>query len=530
MVRIGGVRPLVKLPLNSLDYALIGAYFLLILVIGLRLRRSNRTTKQFLEAGRSLPLAITGIAFVAANSGSLEVMGMVSTSAKYGWRAMHFYWIGAVPAMLFLALAMMPIYYRSQVRSVPEFLKYRFGEATRTFNALSFAILTVLVSGVGLYAMALILQTIFGWSFALATVVSAVFVLAYILLGGLRATMYNEVLQFGLIVVGFAPLAWHSVLACLHHPAHIWAGMRPVAPSAPSLDGLGVIFGLGVVLSFGYWCTDFVLVQRALAARDLPSACGTPLVAAAVKLFFPLLVVVPGVAAAAVLPQSLASRFDLALPSLLERYYPHGLLGLGVTAVLASFMSGMAGNISAFNTVWTYDLYQAHLAKGKSDQHYLVVGRIATVAATVFSIGTSFLVLHFNNLMDYVQMLFSVFNAPLFATFLLGMFTAWATPAGALTGLISGTLASFAHWVLYQRGDLRYGSDMTASFYGAGVGWLSCFLITIAVSLITRSPQPAGTDYHPPSLRSALRGLSTPLLASAGVILVALVLLNFWFA
>jgi solute:Na+ symporter, SSS family len=377
--------------------------------------------------------------------------------------------------------------------------------------------------------MALILQTVFGWSFPLATVVSAVFVLAYILLGGLRATMYNEVLQFGLIVVGFAPLAWHAVRALWGKPIHIWAGMHPVAPQTSTMDGLGVAFGLGVVLSFGYWCTDFVLVQRALAARDLPTACRTPLVAATVKLFFPLLVVVPGVAAAALLPDALSSRFDLALPSLLQRFYPHGMLGLGVTAVLASFMSGMAGNISAFNTVWTYDLYQAHIAKGRSDQHYLLVSRIATVAATVFSIGTSFLVLRFNNLMDYVQMLFSVFNAPLFATFLLGMFTRWATPAGALTGLICGTLASFTHWLLYRAGILPYGSEMTASFYGAGVGWLSCLVVTIAVSLVTKSTVDA-SSYQPPGIRASLKDLPMPLVWFAMGILLVLVVLNFAFA
>ena len=511
---------------------------MVILLIGLGLRRRNTTSQQFFEAGRSLPLAVTGIAFVAANSGSLEVMGMISTSAKYGWRAAHFYWIGAVPAMLFLALLMMPIYYRSKVRSVPEFLKIRFGEPTRVFNALSFAVLTVLVSGVGLYAMALILQVIFGWSFLTATVISAIFVLAYILLGGLRATMYNEVLQFGLIVAGFAPMAWVSARYCWGGHGHgasqgmgdIWAGMHAVDPHAATMDGLGVIFGLGFVLSFGYWCTDFVLIQRGLAARDLPTAAGTPLVAAAIKLFFPLLVVVPGVAAAAILPASLSGRFDLALPAMLARFYPHGLLGLGVTAVLASFMSGMAGNISAFNTVWTYDLYQAHIAKQRSDAHYLLVGRIATVVATLLSIGTSFVVLRFNNLMDYVQMLFSIFNAPLFATFLLGMFTRWATPAGALSGLICGTLASFAHWLLYQNGILNYGSDMTASFYGAGVGWVACFLITIAVSVVTKNNLAETSVSLPASIRAGPRSLPVSLLISAGGILLVLVLLNFIFA
>jgi SSS family solute:Na+ symporter len=306
--------------------------------------------------------------------------------------------------------------------------------------------------------------------------------------------------------------------------------MQAVDPHGATMDGLGVVFGLGFVLSFGYWCTDFVLIQRGLAARDLRTASGTPLVAAAVKLFFPLLVVVPGVAAAAILPASLSGRFDLALPSMLERYYPHGLLGLGVTAVLASFMSGMAGNISAFNTVWTYDLYQAHLAKGRSDAHYLRVGRIATVVATVLSIGTSFVVLRFNNLMDYVQMLFSIFNAPLFATFLLGMFTSWATPAGALAGLVCGTAASFGHWLLYQEGILKYGSDMTASFYGAGVGWLACFFITIAVSLVTKKSLKAVPAYRPPTLRAGAGSLPLPLLLSAAGILLALVVLNFIFA
>jgi SSS family solute:Na+ symporter len=306
--------------------------------------------------------------------------------------------------------------------------------------------------------------------------------------------------------------------------------MHAVDPHAATMDGLGVIFGLGFVLSFGYWCTDFVLIQRGLAARDLPTAAGTPLVAAAIKLVFPLLVVVPGVAAAAILPGSLSGRFDLALPAMLARVYPHGLLGLGVTAVLASFMSGMAGNISAFNTVWTYDLYQAHIAKRRSDAHYLLVGRVATLVATLLSIGTSFVVLRFNNLMDYVQMLFSIFNAPLFATFLLGMFTRWATPAGALTGLICGTLASFGHWLLYRDGILHYGSDMTASFYGAGVGWLACFLITIAVSMVTKNNLAATSVSLPASIRAGPSSLPLPLLLSAGGILLLLVLLNFVFA
>jgi SSS family solute:Na+ symporter len=482
--------------LSPLDYAIIAAYFLSILLVGWHLRRRMVSTTAFLQAGRSLPSWVTGIAFVAANCGALEVMGMISTSAKYGAQANSFYWVGAIPAMLFLALFMMPIYHRSKVRSVPEFLKVRFGEGARTFNALCFATLMVLVSGISLYAMGIILGTVLGWSFTSSVLVAAIVVLAYVLLGGLRATIYNEVLQFVLIVVGFFPLAflalkefggWGGLAAAL--PAglrHTWRGMPPVDPMAATMDGFGTVIGLGFVLSFGYWCTDFLLVQRALAAKDLPSAVETPLVASVAKLFFPFLVVLPGLAAVALFPRELVARYDLALPQLMIRYYGPGLLGLGITAMLASFMSGMAGNVTAFNTVWTYDLYQAHLVRGRSDRHYLRAGRLATVAAVLLSVGTAYIVLRFNNLMDYVQLLFSFFNAPLFATFLLGMFTRWATPAGGLWGLVAGTLGALGHYLAWRGGVLHYGSDMTANFYGATAGWTTCFVVTIIVSLFTR--------------------------------------------
>ncbi len=526
------------------DYLIIAAYFLTILLVGYRLRKKMVSTSEFFLAGRRLPVLVTGIAFVAANCGALEIMGVVSTSAKYGARASHFYWVGAIPAMLFLALFMMPIYYRSKVRSVPEFLKLRFDEGTRAFNAISFAAMMVLVSGISLYAMAIILRSLLGWSFSSSVLVAALVVLLYVAFGGLTATIYNEVLQFILIVAGFAPLAyftlrefhgWEGLAGRLAvDMRHAWKGMALADPGGTStMDGIGVVIGLGFVLSFGYWCTDFLLIQRGLAARDVKAAAETPLVAAVVKLFFPALVVLPGLAAMVLFPGELSSRYDLALPALMTRYYSHGLLGLGVTAMLASFMSGMAGNITAFNTVWTYDIYQSYLVRGRPDLHYLKVGRIATIAATLLSIGTAFIVLGFNSLMDYVQLLFSFFNAPLFATFLLGMFTTWATPRGGLAGLVAGTLAAMGHYLMFRFGWLRYGSDMTVNFYGAICGWTTCFLVTALVSLFTPRKatqelaglvyqvRPHSGEHHSNRMRHAW--------ILAGLILLAGVVLNWIF-
>jgi SSS family solute:Na+ symporter len=532
------LRPLT---LNTLDYAIVTGYFAVILLVGYRLRKRMVSTTDFFLAGRSLPGSVTGIAFVAANCGALEIMGMISTSAKYGARANHFYWVGAIPAMLFLALFMMPIYYRSRVRSVPEFLKLRYGESARAFNALSFAVMMILVSGISLYAMAIILGSLLGWRFTTSVLVAAAVVLVYIVLGGLAASIYNEVLQFLLIVAGLSPLAfytlrefkgWRGLAAALPaNLAHTWQGLPAASPFSAAMDGVGNVLGLGFVLSFGYWCTDFLLVQRALAAKDLPAAVQTPLVAAVVKLFFPALVVLPGLAALALFPQNIAARYDLALPTLMARYYSHGLLGLGVTAMLASFMSGMAGNVTAFNTVFTYDLYQAYLAPGRTDRHYLGVGRAATVVATLLSIGTAFIVLQFNNLMDYVQLLFSFFNAPLFATFLLGMFTLWATPAGGFWGLVAGTLAALLHHLAYHFRWLPYGSDMAANFYGAICAWTLCFLVTVGVSLLTR-PRPveelSGLVYEPSAAGTAPVNLKVAWIFAA-LVVAGLVILNWIF-
>lgn len=529
-----------SITLNYFDYAIIGGYFAAILLVGYRLRKRMVSSTEFFLAGRSLPAIVTGIAFVAANCGALEVMGMVSTAAKYGARANHFYWLGAIPAMLFLSLFMMPIYHRSRVRSVPEFLKLRYGEATRAFNALSFATMMILVSGISLYAMAIILGALVGWSFTTSVLISAAVVLVYVVLGGLTASIYNEVLQFVLIVAGLTPLAffalrefhgWQGLAAALPPDLrHTWQGLPVASPLGSAMDGVGNVLGLGFVLSFGYWCTDFLLIQRALAAKDLRAAVETPLVAAVAKLFFPALVVLPGLAAVALFPQDIASRYDVALPNLMARYYSHGLLGLGVTAMLASFMSGMAGNVTAFNTVWTYDLYQAYLARGRSDRHYLAVGRVATIGATLLSIGTAYIVLRFNNLMDYVQLLFSFFNAPLFATFLLGMFTLWATPVGGFAGLVAGTLAAGAHYLAYHFRWLPYGSDMMANFYGAICAWSVCFLVTAGVSCLTKRKPAAELEglVRTANPETAGAGMRT-LWIFAVLIAVALFILNWIF-
>ena len=527
--------------LNFLDNLIIFGYFVLIILVGVRLRRRMVSSSEYFQAGRSLPAIVTGLAFVAANSGALEVMGVVSTSAKYGARANQFYWVGAIPALLFLGLFMMPIYYGSRTRSVPEFLKLRYNEATRALNAISFAVMMILVSGISLYAMAIIMRSFLGWTFGLSLICAAAVVLVYVVMGGLTATIYNEVLQFLLIVAGLSPLIYF-VLKDFHGISgltaalpvdlrHTWRGLPFVEPSNSAMDVIGVVFGLGFVLSFGYWCTDFLLVQRALAARDTEAASQTPLIAAVAKLFFPALVVLPGLAALLLFPAGLAERYDLALPLLMSRYYGHGLLGLGVVAMFSSFMSGMAGNVTAFNTVWTYDIYQSYFAPDKSDSHYLFVGRIATVAATILSIGTAYFALRFNSLMDYVQLLFSFFNAPVFATFLLGMFTRWATPSGGFWGLLAGTVASVLHRFAYSSHVLRYGSDMSANFYGAITAWAVCFAVTSMVSCFTRKKAPeelVGLVYAGSSAGSGVRS-RVGVWSLAGAVAAVCTALNWWF-
>jgi solute:Na+ symporter, SSS family len=480
---------------NSLDLTIIGGYFAVTILVGWLFRRKASSPSDFFHAARTLPTAVTAIAFVAANCGALEIVGIVSASAKYGAKTLHFYWIGAVPAMLFLSLCMIPIYMRSRALTVPEFLKLRFNESTRTLNIVCSGIMMILVSGISLYALAQVLRTFLGWSFTQTTLTAAAIVFVYVSLGGLTATMYNEVIQFALIVLGLLPLVFFilhdfhglSGLASNLQPAmrHTWVGMPFANPHAVPMDVVGVSMGLGFVLSFGYWCTDFVLIQRALAARTTAGVLNTPLFAAFVKLLFPALVVLPGLAAAALFTSRSGFSYDQALPALMMRYYRHGLLGFGITAILASLMSGLAGNINALTTIWTHDIYRASIAPDKADHHYIFVGRLFTLAAIMLSIATAYFALSFSNIMDYLQLLFSLFNAPLLATFLLGMFTTWATPRAGFWGLLLGTFSSIVHNLAYRMHWIRYGSDMDANFYGAILAFTSCFALTALLSLFT---------------------------------------------
>jgi SSS family solute:Na+ symporter len=486
--------------LHPVDYAIIGGYILVMVLVGYSLRRYMRTGEDFFLAGRSLPGWITGLAFLSANLGALEVIGMVANSAKYGITTVHFYWIGAIPAMIFLGIFMMPFYYGSKVKTVPEYLKLRYNEATRGLNAISFALMTVLMSGVSLYAMALLFKLMLGWSLTGSILFAAVVVLLYVFWGGLSSSIYNEVIQFFLIWLGLLPVVFLGLKSAggfaglaQRVPAaffHAWKNLGSSAQSPLGVSWMGVVLGLGFVLSFGYWTTDFLVVQRALASKNLTAARATPILASFPKMLIPILVVIPGLVAVAILPEfssttAPAAEYNSALILMMSRLLPNGVLGLAITALLASFMSGMAGNVTAFNTVWTYDIYAAYIKKGQPDKHYLRVGKYTTVAGVLISIGTAYIVKHFPNLMDFVQLVFSFFNAPLFATFLLGMFWKGATPWGGFFGLLSGIAAAAGHYILYKAGVLHYASEMGANYYQAWWAWLTDFVVTIVVSLFT---------------------------------------------
>ena len=502
-----------EMHLGLVDYLIIVIYFAFVLGIGFWLRSHMKTSEDFFLSGRSIPGWVTGLAFMSANLGALEVLGYAANAAKYGMVVTHFYWLGAIPAMCFVGVFMMPFYYGSKARSVPEFLRLRYDEKTRTLNAFGFAILTLLVSGIDLYAMALLFQQLLHWPFFASVVAAAGVVAAYILLGGLTSSIYNEVLQFFLIVFGFLPMtilglkavggflglnnSLESVAASTGHPSgfynHVWANLGHASSNPLGVNWIEMVLGLGFVLSFGYWCTDFLVVQRALAAKDMAAAERTPLIATVPKMFFPALVILPGLVAIGFSEVSKGfgtpPNYNLALPLMLQRFYPSGLLGIGMTALLASFMSGMAGNVTAFNTVWTYDIYQTHINPGKPDRHYLAMGRVATIVAVVAGVLTAFIVLHFNNLMDYLQALFSIFNAPLFATFLLGMFWKRTTGHGAFWGLLCGLVGSTTHYVLYRAGVIHYYSPMGANFFQAMWAFGIGVAVTVVVTLMTK-PRP----------------------------------------
>jgi SSS family solute:Na+ symporter len=497
-----------QIEMAPVDWAIIGIYFAFVLGIGAALKRYMVSSEDFLFSGGGMPAWVCGLAFLSANLGALEVMGMAGNGYKYGMMTAHMYWIGAIPAMLFVGIFMMPFYYGSHARSVPEFLQLRFDGRVRALNAISFAVLTILTSGINMYAMAVVFEVMLGWSMPVSIVLSAVVVLSYTYLGGLTSSIYNEVLQFFLIVFGFAPLAIVGVQACggwsgltqklATQPGmlHIWHGVAHAQDNSMGIELVGLVMGLGFVLSFGYWCTDFLVVQRALASENLLSAQRTPLIAAVPKMFFPFLVIVPGLVASALSLKLPEGSYDFTLPMMLKAFYPQGMLGVGLAALLASFMSGMAGNVTAFNTVVTVDIYQAFFNPKASDEALLRVGKHATFWGVVVSVGAAFLVTQFNSVMDYMQLLFSFFNAPIFATFLLGMFWARTTPTAAFWGLIVGIFAGLVHHLCKVMGYLTERSDMASAFHGAIWSFGACFALTVGLSLVTR-----------PRVADELRGL-----------------------
>ncbi len=619
-----------------IDYIILGIYVLFVLGIGFALKRSMKSSSDFFMSGRAIPAWITGLAFISANLGALELVGMGASGAKYGIATCHFYWIGAIPAMVFLAVFMMPFYYGSKARSVPEYLKLRFDERTRCFNSISFAAMTIMASGISMHQLAKLLEAQLGWQYDISLWVCSAVVLVYVLKGGLTSAIYTEVLQFCMIVLGFAPVVYlgmkdiggwpklHDALSSVaQNPVsvNVATSAQTYAPNAwtsawqpllagPSANPMGVdwfamVFGLGFVLAFGYWCTNFLVVQRAMAARNMTAARRTPLIGAVPKMFLPALVILPGmlaigltsaspskyhlpqkqlknefVDAAVAAVQSAAENkeqvaslsefaagknakgekvdvpglaaeealkaissaaktdfnqfalaklvaydaqhkmaksdiaellhkvtqndYDLVITSLIQRYCPPGLLGLALTALLASFMSGMAGNVTAFNTVWTYDLYQAYIAPNRSDAHYMWMGRVVTVVGILMSIVAAYIAGNWNNAMDIIQLVFGFVNAPLFATFLLGMFVARTTGTGAFLGLIAGTTTSAVfHAMTLSKGnspgvkggylaDLlhiaphRFDSEMAQNFWLACFAFGVCFVLTVVISLLGR--------------------------------------------
>ncbi len=556
--------------LNWVDTLVIVLYFVFVVGIGFYLLRYTRTGEDFFLAGRRMSSWVAGLSFVAANLGSLELMGWAASAYQYGILATHWYWIGAIPAMLFLAIVMMPFYYISRTHSVPGYLKLRYGESTSMLSGVSFAFMTVLMSGINMFAMALVMKVILGWSIDFSIWVSSLTVMLYVVLGGLLSAIFNEVLQFMLIWLGALVIpilglieagGWSGMVAKIHanFPAgnytHLWSTLGSFKDNPMGIHWTGIVFGLGFVISFGYWTTDFLVVQRLLAAKDLRSAKMAPIIGAGFKMFVPLIVILPGLLGLAVMPgllpqqQAIATggnSYNEVLPLMLARYAGPGLLGLGITALIAGFMSGMAGNVTAFSTVWTYDIYRPiHMRlakKERPDEYYVKMGRWATIIGVIISIGTAYLVQQFASIMDYVQALFSFFIAPLFGTVILGMLWKRATGPGGFWGLLAGTLASVGMyiWVKVQPSALgiialsKYAKPMADDMYRALWCWLVTVIVTIVVSYMT-TPRPEA------ELTGLVRGYTDipseghlPIFKRpmfwAGIVFAVLVILNviFW--
>jgi SSS family solute:Na+ symporter len=485
--------------LTLVDYLIIAIYFVFVVFIGFLVRKRVRTSKDFFLAGRSNPSWISGLAFISANMGALELLGMCAGAYEYGFIQIQFYWLGAVPAILFLALFMMPLYYGTKVHSVPAYLKLRYNEATRGLNACIFAGMTLLLSGISMYALALIFNILLGWSIYQSIILSALIIGVYVSLGGLTSSIYNEIIQFFLIWFGLLLLpilglsevgGWEGLTSRIPEAfSHIWANTATASQNPMGVDWLGLVLGLGFVLSFGYWCTDFLVIQRTLSAKDVEAAQKAPLIGGAIKLVLPFIAILPGLLAIVLVPGlgQGGQSYNLALPLLIKRYFPPGLIGIGLTALMAGFMSGMSGNITAFSTVWTDDIYKTYVNRKASDRHLVWMGRISVIAACIISVGTAFIAMSFPSVMDYMQALFSLINAPLFATILLGMFWKRTTPWGGFVGLITGITTGLALFAFIPVS--YFGTIMAANIWRAWWTWLTCFAVTIAVSMLTK-PKP----------------------------------------
>jgi SSS family solute:Na+ symporter len=510
--------------LSGIDAAIIVIYFIAVLGIGFYLKGQTSTGEDFFLAGREMTAWIAGLSFLSANLGSLELMGWAAAAYQYGILATHWYWVGAIPAMLFLGIVMMPFYYISKTHSVPGYLQLRYGEPSRALSAISFAFMTVLMSGINMYSMALVMKVVLGWDINFSIWVSSVTVAIYVALGGLRSAIFNEVLQFVLIWLGalLIPIlglieagGWNNLTQQIARNlnnanyTHLWGTLGSFTDNPMGIHWTGIVLGLGWVISFGYWTTDFLVVQRVLAAKDLRSAKMAPIIGAAFKMMVPFIVILPGLLALSVLPVKLVGEtqavataghsYNEVLPLMLARYCGPGLLGLGITALIAGFMSGMAGNVSAFATVWTYDIYRAFLRRDASDSHYVSMGRWCTIVGVLVSIGTAYLVMEFKSIMDYVQALFSFFIAPLFGTVVLGMLWKRATPAGGFWGLLAGTVSSIAMWAWVKVNPAALSivalspnaKDMAENMYRALWSWIVCVVVTVGVSMLTK-PLPEG--------------------------------------
>ena len=483
-----------RLNASWVDYSLVALYFVFVLGIGWAAKSKVSSSIDFFLSGRGLPAWVTGLAFISANLGAVEIVGHSANGVQYGFQTMHYFWIGAVPAMVFLGIVMMPFYYGSKVRSVPEFMLRRFGSAAHLVNALSFAIAQLLIAGVNLLLLAKVVNSLLGWPMWLTLLIAAIIVLSYITLGGLSAAIYNEVLQFFVIVAGLLPLTiiglnrvggWSGLkerVATESH-FHTWPGTDISGFANPAWSVIGIVFGLGFVLSFGYWTTNFVEVQRSMAAESMSAARRTPIIGAFPKMFIPFIVVIPGMVAGTLVTPIMdgSAQPNDAVLYLMRDLLPNGLLGIAIAGLLAAFMAGMAANISSFNTVMSYDIWQTYIVKDRDDDYYLKFGRIATVIATFIAVFTAIIAANFGNVMDYLQTLFGFFNAPLFATFILGMFWKRMTPTAGWVGLVSGTAAAIVFWAL------SLGADPVVSLPGQGVAFLAAsiaFVTDIVVSLV----------------------------------------------